>query len=354
MFKCYEKAALVVALLFAQTAMAASFEGIGRAATPAEVQAWDIDVRPDFVGLPPGKGNAVLGAELWEAKCAMCHGTFGESNEIFTPLVGGTTEEDIRTGRVKALADGSVPQRTTLMKVPTVSTLWDFIHRAMPWTEPKSLTPDQVYSLVAYLLNLAGVVEEEFQLDQDSIRQVQERMPNRNGMTWKHGLWPWGPGVTQGGIGNGGIPDVKNVVCMKDCKKEVQIASRLPEYAWDAHGNLAEQNRSWGPILGKPISAAAQAEASTAAGRQKNMLELAKLKGCTACHGVDHAIVGPAYKDVAAKYKDRPDALAYLMAKIKNGGSGVWGEVPMPPHPALSDDELEGLAQWVISGGKVQ
>src|SRR5690606_5286257 len=103
------------------------------------------------------------------------------------------------------------------------------------------------------------------------------------------------------------------------------------EYAWDAHGNLAEQNRPWGPILGKPISAAAQAEAATAAGRQKNMLELAKLKGCTACHGVDHAIVGPAYKDVAAKYKDRPDALAYLMAKIKNGGAGVWGEVPMPP-----------------------
>src|SRR6202165_1355991 len=80
-----------------------AFPGVGRTATPAEIIAWDIDVRPDFKGLPPGSGSVAKGQEVWDAKCASCHGTFGESNQVFTPLIGGTTAEDIRTGRVKSL-----------------------------------------------------------------------------------------------------------------------------------------------------------------------------------------------------------------------------------------------------------
>src|SRR6266498_2553569 len=67
------------------------FPGIGRTATPAEIQAWDIDVRPDFKGLPAGSGSVAQGEKIWEAKCASCHGTFGESNEVFPPLTGGIT-----------------------------------------------------------------------------------------------------------------------------------------------------------------------------------------------------------------------------------------------------------------------
>jgi mono/diheme cytochrome c family protein len=74
---------------------ATAFPGIGRAATPKEVAAWDIDVRPDFKGLPEGSGTVASGMEMWEAKCASCHGVFGESNEVFSPLIGGTTAEDI-------------------------------------------------------------------------------------------------------------------------------------------------------------------------------------------------------------------------------------------------------------------
>jgi cytochrome c len=77
------------------------FPGVGRAATPAEIAAWDIDVRPDFKGLPPGSGSVAKGQQVWDAKCAACHGTFGESNEVFAPIVGGTTAEDIRTGRAR-------------------------------------------------------------------------------------------------------------------------------------------------------------------------------------------------------------------------------------------------------------
>ena len=75
-----------------------AYAGIGRPATPAEVKAWDIDVRPDFKGLPAGKGTVAKGQDVWESKCASCHGVFGESNQVFTPLIGGTTKKDIASG----------------------------------------------------------------------------------------------------------------------------------------------------------------------------------------------------------------------------------------------------------------
>jgi S-disulfanyl-L-cysteine oxidoreductase SoxD len=74
------------------TLAAAQFPGIGRPATADEIKAWDINVRPDFKGLPPGSGSVAQGQQVWDAKCAQCHGTFGESNEVFQPLVGGTTK----------------------------------------------------------------------------------------------------------------------------------------------------------------------------------------------------------------------------------------------------------------------
>src|SRR5437868_14134062 len=93
---------LLVALVVPAKA-GTQFPGVGRPATPAEIAAWDIDVRPDFKGLPPGSGSVAEGQKVWDAKCASCHGTFGESNEVFTPLVGGPTTPDVKTGRVAAL-----------------------------------------------------------------------------------------------------------------------------------------------------------------------------------------------------------------------------------------------------------
>src|SRR5690348_7640645 len=103
-------------LLMAWVPAFAGFPGIGRPATPAEIKAWDIDVRPDFMGLPPGSGSVERGQKVWDDKCASCHGTFGESNEVLTPLVGGTTAADIKAGRVGTLVTGDVA-RTTLMKL---------------------------------------------------------------------------------------------------------------------------------------------------------------------------------------------------------------------------------------------
>lgn len=340
---------LWVLALCGASASAVAFDnyGLGRPATPAELKAWDIDVRADFKGLPKGSGNVQRGNDLFEEKCASCHGSFGESNEVFTPLIGGTTKDDIKNGRVGGFVTGDIPQRTTFTKVATISTVWDYIYRAMPWTAPKSLQPDDVYAILAYFLNLAEIVPDNFTLSDQNIAEVQQKMPNRHGMTTDHGLWPGAP-ASKGGIGNGGKPDVRNVACMKNCKTEVQIGSTLPDYARTAHGELAEQNRSFGPVRGtRTLGPEAEKKAAAA-----STLELATKSGCMACHGVNNKIVGPGYNEVVARYKDQPDAEARLIAKVKNGGQGVWGSVPMPPNGHLPDADIKKLVQWIFSGAK--
>ncbi|NCT84540.1 MAG: c-type cytochrome [Comamonadaceae bacterium] len=351
-------AAALLALAAVGTASAqTAYPGIGRTATPAELKAWDIDVRPDFKGLPKGAGTVGQGQDIWESKCASCHGVFGESNEVFSPLVGGTTADDIKTGRVARLNDTTFPGRTTLMKVATVSTLWDYINRAMPWNAPKSLKTDEVYAVTAYLLSLGGIVPDDFKLSDANIADVQKRMPNRNGMTTAHALWP---GKS---LGKATPPDVKATACMQDCDTEPKVASLLPDFARNNNGNLAEQQRLVGPQRGVdttrpagarregPVNVAATPTPAPAAAPSGAAAALALLKkhSCTACHGMDQKLVGPGFKQVATKYASRGDAEAYLAARIKSGGQGVWGPIPMPAQ-ALSDAELKSIAGWLASG----
>ena len=77
--------------------------------------------------------------------------------------------------------------------------------------------------------------------------------------------------------------------------------------------------------------------------------ELLQKSGCTACHAIDKKVVGPAYQDVAAKYKGDKDALAKLSDKVKKGGSGVWGPVPMPPNAQVSDGDIKNLVGWILT-----
>jgi S-disulfanyl-L-cysteine oxidoreductase SoxD len=246
---CRWPEALLFALLLgiAQGAVAAErYPGIGREATAAEIAAWDIDVRADFRGLPPGSGSVARGRELFVVQCASCHGEKGESAAMFTALIGGTTDEDIATGHVQALRAVPPVPRTLFMKVATLSSVFDYIRRAMPWTTPKSLAPDEVYAVLAYMLNLAGIVPSDFSLSNANIAEVQARMPNRNGMTTDHGLWPGA------GMGNGGRPDVQEQACMSNCDPDARPGAVLPFAARDAHGSIEEQNRSFGPVRGTP------------------------------------------------------------------------------------------------------
>ncbi len=362
---------MVICLLpLLSAAQTPKYPNIGRTATPQEIKAWDIDVRPDFKGLPKGQGSVKQGEVIWEAQCASCHGSFGESAEMFTPLAGGVTADDMKTGRVKSLLPGAnQPQRTTLMKLSTLSTLWDYINRAMPWNAPKSLSADQVYAAVAYTLYLNNILPAEFVLSDSNIRDVQARLPNRNGMTTLHSLWS-GPE-----LGGTAKPDVQGTNCMTNCGAQVQMVSSLPDHSRDAHGNLAEQSRSIGASRGADTRLKAEKDLKTAQNSQNNvsntpvaqsvlaqaapekvaLISLASIKpvldknACLACHGMSSKLVGPSFKDIAARYKTTDGAVNLLSGKIKNGGQGSWGAIPMPAQ-ALSPAESTQIAQWLIGG----
>jgi cytochrome c len=346
--------ALAALALLAGAAQAQTYPNVGRSATGKEIAAWDIDVRPDFKGLPKGSGTVARGMEVWEGKCASCHGTFGESNEVFTPIIGGTTRDDVRSGRVAALRTNRQPQRTTMMKVATVSTLWDYIHRAMPWTAPKSLSTDEVYAVVAYMLNMAEVVPDDFTLSDQNIAEVQQLMPNRNGMSTAHGLWDVK-----------GKPDVKSVACVKNCAP-TELHSTLPDVSRNAHGNIALQNRPFGPVRGidttgpaptaplanRGAAPAVAASAPVPARPGPDALALARQNACLGCHGINDKLVGPGFAQVAARYRGEAGAPAALAARIKSGGSGAWGAVPMPPQAQLKDGDVQLLVSWILHGAK--
>lgn len=334
-------AALLACMATAQAQQ--SFPGVGRVATPAEVAKWDIDVRPDFKGLPKGEGSVAQGQDVWEAKCASCHGIFGESNEVFNPLVGGVVAEDVKTGRVAKLNDKSFPARTTFMKAASLSTVWDYINRAMPWNAPKSLSANEVYAVTAYLLNLSGVVEDSFLLNDKTIVQAQARLPNREGMTTKHALWPT---PELGGVSK---PDTANTACMKNCTNEVKVTSMLPDFARDAHGNLADQNRLVGQQKGvRTVQASATAVKPVAPSPGPNpaVVVLLQSNNCLACHGMENKVVGPGFKEVTAKHAGKTD---YLANKILQGSAGVWGSIPMPAQN-LKLADAKAIAEWLAGG----
>ena len=356
-------AALGAFVLGLSVCVHAAPSNLGRPATLAEIKAWDIDVRPDFKGLPAGSGSVSKGQDVWEAKCESCHGAFGESNEYFTPIVGHTTQADTQSGNVAVLRGNSVPQRTSLMKLSQLSTLWDYISRAMPWNAPKSLTTDEVYAVTAYILSLGNIVPADFVLSDKNIAETQKKLPNRNGLTLTRTMW-----------NAKDKPDVQGANCATNCKKEVTITSQLPDYARNAHGNLADQNRIIGAIRGvdtrgcspeapKPCGSGVPAT-SIATGNRGDTArtvptapttpdpsKLAQQHACTACHGVNNKILGPSFVDVQKKYG--VNAAATLAAKIKAGGSGVWGSVPMPPQAHVPDADIRAIAEW-LANGKLQ
>jgi S-disulfanyl-L-cysteine oxidoreductase SoxD len=140
--------------------------GIGRAATPDEIAGWNIDVAPDGTGLPPGRGGVAQGAQIFADKCAACHGDHGQGKPMDT-LVGG----------VGTIASPK-PVKTVGSYWPYATTLYDFIHRAMPFNAPQSLTPDEVYAVSAFVLYLNSLVPQDAVLDANTLPQV--KMPNHD------------------------------------------------------------------------------------------------------------------------------------------------------------------------------
>jgi cytochrome c len=170
--------------------------GIGQAATAEQIAGWDIDVRPDGQGAPPGSGSVKDGEKIYLERCAACHGEFGESAGRWPQLAQG-----------KGTLASHDPVKTVGSYFPYVSSVFDYIRRAMPFGDAQSLSNDELYAVTAFVLNLNDIVDEKFVLSKETWAQV--KMPNRDGFydddreTSEKVFW--------------------NKPCMKDCRPPVKI-----------------------------------------------------------------------------------------------------------------------------------
>lgn len=175
--------------------------GLGRVALPEEIKAWDTDVRPDGAGLPDGKGTAKLGDAIFQERCSTCHGEFGEGVGRYPVLAGGL-------GSLKA----DRPDKTVGSYWSDATTLFDYIKRAMPYGNARSLTDDEIYAVAAYILSMNDVIKDEnFELNKNTLAKI--KMPNAAGFyeddrdtTEKH-FWNKSP-------------------CMSNCRDEPKVIGR--------------------------------------------------------------------------------------------------------------------------------
>jgi len=200
MLKFLKLTGAAVALSLACGAAFAGKYNLGREATNEEVAAWNIDVRPDGQGLPEGSGTVEVGEEIYAEKCAMCHGDFGEGVDRWPVLAGGGDT-----------LSGDRPIKTIGSYWPYLSTVFDYVNRAMPFAEARSLENDEVYALTAYLLYVNDLVDdEEFELSKSNFLDI--RLPNEANFFADDRL----------------SSPVFNKVepCMKDCKPEAKVTGR--------------------------------------------------------------------------------------------------------------------------------
>ncbi|NRB17055.1 MAG: c-type cytochrome [Rhodobacteraceae bacterium] len=200
MSKFLKSAAVAVAItLIAAPAFAGKF-GLGRAALPAEIAAWDGDISPDGTGLPVGSGDALIGEEIFADQCAACHGDFAEGIGNWPKLAGGADTLNYDD-----------PLKTVGSYWPHLTTAFDYIKRSMPYGNAGSLSDDEVYAIVAYILYSNDLVEDDFVLSNETFFDVE--MPNAGGFIiddraeTEYALWTGEP-------------------CMVNCKDEVVVTMR--------------------------------------------------------------------------------------------------------------------------------
>ncbi len=177
--------------------------GLGRAALPEEIAAWDVAVMPDGRGLPEGGGNVWDGEDLWIDHCAACHGDFAEGAGVWPPIVGGA-------GTLTATR----PLKTVESYWPYLSTVWDYVNRSMPFGAAQTLETDEVYAITAYILYSAGLVDDDYELTNENF--TENRLPNEGGFYIDDRAEVEFPIFTQD-------------ACMSDCRGEVTIVARATD-----------------------------------------------------------------------------------------------------------------------------
>lgn len=309
------KAATVAAALTGLVSAGALAEeyGLGRVATPEEVKAWDIDIRPDGGGLPEGTGSVVDGEELYVERCAMCHGDFGEAVDRWPVLAGG---------------DGTLasddPVKTVGSYWPYLSTVWDYVHRAMPFGDAQSLTDDEVYAITAYILYLNDLVDEEFVLTRETFAEVE--MPNADGFfpddRMETAVWQ------------------NRTPCMTDCKPEVKITARARVIDVTPDDPTSKVRRDEGAAVA-PAAEPAKEEPTAVvqvAAAEPDPALVAKgkkvFRKCQACHAVGEGAkhkLGPQLNGIVGRTAGTVDGFKkYSKAMVKAGEDGmVWDEATL-------------------------
>lgn len=188
--------------------------GFGVDITKEELAGWDIDIRPDGLGLPEGSGTVEEGLAIYEEQCASCHGEFADGGGgRYPPLVGGFPED------LAASARGpGQPHKTIASYWPYASTIFDYIRRAMPFGNAQSLTNDQVYALTGYLLSESFLFKGDV-MDRETLTAI--KLPNEKGFY------------------DDPRPDVKREACMKNCLSEVKIISKAAKVGVTPEGEDA-------------------------------------------------------------------------------------------------------------------
>ena len=245
---------------------------IGRRALAEEIAAWDVDVLPDGRGLPVGSGNAYDGEEIFADKCAACHGDFAEGVDNWPVLAGG----------FDTLGDKD-PVRTVGSYWPHLSTVWDYVSRSMPFGEAGTLTPDETYAIVAYILYSNDLIDDEFELTQDNLGTFE--MYNGNGFVVddrpekEYAKWRTEP-------------------CMENCKEEVTITMRSVFLVETPEDGGSESTMNHASVEGLPTFSAAGPSFIPAA----------------AAKSEDEAAAEPATEQVQVASVAAPDANADLIA----------------------------------------
>ncbi|MBQ0756785.1 MAG: c-type cytochrome [Amphritea sp.] len=309
---------------------AAEKYGFGKTATDVEIQGWDIDIRPDGMGLPKGEGSVADGEELYEQLCATCHGLFGEGEGRWPVLAGG--EDTLQEER---------PVKTVGSYWPYASTLYDYIRRAMPFTAPRSLSDDQTYQLAAYVLYLNEVVDEEFVANKDTLAKVE--MPNREGFF----VDP--------------RPDVKNERCMENCADPSKlnivgtVAGITPvghfvegadAPAASHHGQELKERKMQGEDVAESTTHAVSLSEVAQAGRETYD------NACQACHA--SGLAGSPKLGDKADWKVRIEqGIPVLVEHAINGFTGSSGI--MPPKGGrndLADEQVNQAVTYMVESSQ--
>ena len=302
MLKCLNAIIISSGLFFAAWSDAASSDkfGLGRLATQQEIKAWNIDIRPDGSGLPQGSGSVVKGEEIYLEQCASCHGEFGEAVGRWPALSGG---ED-------TLKDDD-PVKTVGSYWPYLSTVWDYVNRAMPFGNAQSLSVNDVYAVTAYILNLNDLVDDDFVLSRSNFKDIE--MPNK------------------GGFYNDDRKDTEiwsaREFCMSDCKKHVAITARARVLDVTPEQEARRSDREQRTDKSK---AETSQEASLAGENVKLLLRGEKVfNKCKSCHAMGASAkhkIGPHLNGIFGKVAGQQTGFKKYSKSILSAGENglIW------------------------------